>query len=147
MVVFPVPVSPTKSTGSLYLTEHAICSKTCKELRISTKGLLCCCKGFSVYSRETRPILKHVIESLIIGLAKGYKVSAAETGNFHNSAISFITDKRFLIEDEEDANMSTASLYTQKHWFSDKLPSRLNPKSAILLHHLRRSLNENLQGQ
>lgn len=36
-VVFPVPVSPTKRTGSLYLTEQAILSSMWIKLRISTK--------------------------------------------------------------------------------------------------------------
>lgn len=38
MVVFPVPVSPTRRTGSLNFIEHATLSRTSNARRISAKG-------------------------------------------------------------------------------------------------------------
>jgi len=38
IVVFPVPVSPTRRTGSLNFTEHATLSRTSNARRISAKG-------------------------------------------------------------------------------------------------------------
>lgn len=55
-VVFPVPVSPIKRTGSLHFTEQAILSSRCKELRIWTKGffwLLSCQNHKSIYPERS----------------------------------------------------------------------------------------------
>jgi hypothetical protein len=119
-VVFPVPVSPTKSTSSLCLTDLAIRSNASKELWIATNGIVRSCNCIKNESKVKKTldlygeVIYHLVKWLYLPVpfCMGGKfdlfLNLWQNRAFQIFPITFIIDNRLSNEAGNSANTSTS---------------------------------------